>query len=98
MSNNEEIVKRAAALLARADELRAEAREVLDPLNEARGWRGASDVLSHLMNFDLPRRPDLPRLKTFRRTELLKAAQELEFQGDLIEAVPGPTKTARRSR
>ncbi len=98
MSNNEEIVKRAAALLARADELRAEAREVLDPLNDARGWRGASDVLSRLMNFDLPRRSDLPRLKTFRRTELLKAARELSSNGISIEAVPAPTKTARRGR
>ena len=40
MSGNEEIVKRAAALLDRADELRAEARQMLEPLHRARGWRG----------------------------------------------------------
>jgi hypothetical protein len=96
MSSNQEIVKRAAALLDRADELRAEARSVLEPLNRARGWRGASDALSSLMSFDLLRRSELARVKQDRRAGLLKAAQELDAQGVSIEIVPGRKKAAGR--
>ncbi len=44
MSNNQEIIRRAAAFLERADQLRAEARQVLEPLNKARGWRSNSNT------------------------------------------------------
>jgi hypothetical protein len=97
VSSNQEIVKRAIALLERADQLRAEARQVLDPINKARGWRGASDTLSGLMSFDLPRQSDLVRLRTQRRADLLGAANELDSKGVSIEAVPNPS-AARRSR
>ncbi len=96
MSNNQEIAKRAAALLDRADEHRTEARQVLEPLNKARGWRGASDPLSSLMNFELPRRSDLPDLRNRRRDGLLKAAKEMDGLGVSIEAVPGPRKARSR--
>ncbi len=49
MSGNEETVKRAAVLLDRADELRAEARCLLVPLYRARGWRGGRDMLAQLV-------------------------------------------------
>ena len=81
MSGNEEIVKRAAALLDRADELRAEARQMLEPLHRARGWRGSADALSALMNFDLPERGKLYGIRKLRRDRLLAAAQELDAKG-----------------
>jgi hypothetical protein len=96
MSASQDTVKRAAALLDRADELRAEAREVLDPLDKARGWRGASDPLSGLMNFDLPKRSSLPALKSMRRQGLSKAAQELDSRGISIAVVPTGRKTGSR--
>jgi len=96
MTNTADIVKRAVALLDRADELRAEARQVLEPLNKARGWRGASDLLSSLMNFDLPRRSNLPLLKSHRRVALLKAAQEIDEQGVSIEVVTASSKARSR--
>ena len=96
MSNASEIVKRAAALLDRADELRAEAREVLEPLDKVRGWRGASDALSSLMAFDLPKRATLTHLKGLRRAQLLKAAHEIDAEGVSIEAVPQPKKAVSR--
>ena len=81
MSGNEEIVERAAALLDRADELRAEARQMLEPLHRARGWRGSADALSALMKFDLPERATLHGLRRLRRDRLLAAAQELDAKG-----------------
>ncbi len=95
MSNNQDIARRAAALLDRADELRAEAKQLLEPLNKARGWRGASDPLSSMMNFDLPSQSNIATLKARRRDALFKAAKELDDKGVSIEAVPAPRKARR---
>jgi len=91
VSDTKKIAARAAALLDRADELRAEARLTLEPIDRARGWRGASDLLSSLMTFDLPRKADLPRIKRMRRASLIQAAGELDGLGRSIgvELTPG---------
>lgn len=95
MSNNEDIANRAVALLERADELRAEAKALLEPLQKARGWRGTSDVLSSTMTFDLPSKSALPAVKTWRRAGLLKAARDLDGMNLSIEAVPQPRRARR---
>jgi hypothetical protein len=92
MSNAHEIVKRATALLDRADELRAEARAVLEPIYEGRGWRGTSDLLSGLMNFDLPKKSNLPAVRAMRREKLLAVVRELDAQGIVISTAPAPRK------
>jgi hypothetical protein len=96
MSNAREIVKRAIVLLDRADELRAEARAALEPIYEGRGWRGTSDLLSGLMNFDLPKKSNLPAIRAMRREKLLAVASELDAQGVVISAAPAPRKTRGR--
>lgn len=96
MSDTKKIAARAAALLDRADELRAEARLTLEPINKARGWRGASDVLSSLMNFDLPRKADLPRMKERRRASLMRAAEEVDQLGGPIAVEVSAPKSRPR--
>ena len=96
MSDTKQIAARAVALLDRADELRAEARLTLEPIAKTRGWRGASDVLSSLMNFDLPRRADLPRIKERRRAALMRAAEEADQLGGPIAVEVSPRKSRSR--
>jgi hypothetical protein len=96
VSDTKQIAARAAALLDRADELRAEARLTLEPIAKARGWRGASDVLSSLMNFDLPRKADLPRLKEQRRAALMRAAEEVDKLGGPIAVAVSASKSRPR--
>jgi hypothetical protein len=96
VSDTKKIAARAAALLDRADELRAEARLTLEPIAKARGRRGASDVLSSLMNFDLPRKADLPRIKERRRASLMRAAEEADQLGGPIAVEISAPKSRSR--
>jgi hypothetical protein len=96
MSDAKRIAGRAIALLDRADELRAEAREVLDPIDKARGWRGGSDILSSLMTYDLPRKSSLPQTKALRRQKLLGAVAELDRDGASIAVLVNPKKSRSR--
>jgi hypothetical protein len=96
VSNAQETAKRAAALLDRSDELRAEARDLLDPLHKSRGWRGSTDYLSALMNFELPKKSDLLKLRALRKEKLTHAAKELDDKGISIGPVPGPRRLRGR--
>ena len=88
MSNARDIIEGALPLLERADQLRAQAYELLLPIHKARGWRGTDDPLSSIMTNDLPPQKSLARLRDERRKGFARAWQELEAAGVSIGAVP----------